>query len=105
MIKNYEKTVRHSIEIDPVDLADAFSVAKNSYGPRESDVDIEDYADELIFEIIYNLVVKVDNIVFNLSDIENYYGIELYEFVFDIVLNEFVEAEKRIESGEIEEIH
>lgn len=100
MIKNYETTINHSIEIDSVALADAFKKAKNSYGPREKDLHIEDYATELISSYSsYTFKIKVDGVPLRLREIGTYLNYELYYFIYNIILNEFINLEKKAENA------
>jgi hypothetical protein len=39
-----------------------------------------------------------------LSDVELYYSDDVYDYVFNFILDELIKAEKRVESGEIEYI-
>lgn len=95
------------ISIDDEDLANAFWFAKQSYGPREEDVSIEDYVDDVMFESAFDdlkIYVNGSPIGDTLSDIETFYSDDVYDFVFNYILDELIKAQKRIESGEIEYI-
>lgn len=96
------------ITIYDEDLAEAFAKAKESYGPREDDVAIDDYVDDLMFEeaINSNLKIYINGSACwdSLSDVEIYYSDDVYDFVFNYILDELIKAQKRVESGEIEYI-
>lgn len=96
------------INIYDEDLAEAFANAKESYGPREEDVAIEDYVDDLMFEEAINSDLKIyinsEAVWYSLSDVELYYSDDVYDYVFNFICDELIRAEKRIESGEIEYI-
>ena len=96
------------INIYDEDLAIAFSKAKESYGPREDDVTVEDYIGELMFEESINsdlrIYINSEAMWYSLSDIECYYSDDVYDYVFNFIWDELIKAEKRVESGEIEYI-
>jgi len=94
------------INIYDEDLAIAFANAKESYGPKEDDVAIEDYVNDLMFEKAINsdLKIYIDAVRYSLFDVECYYSDDVYDYVYNFIFDELIKIEKRIESGEIEYI-
>lgn len=95
------------VNIYDEELAEAFAKAKESYGPREEDVAIDDYVDDLMFEEAINNDLKIyikGFACWGLSDVEFCYSDDVHDYVFNLILDELIKAEKRVESGEIEYI-
>ena len=100
MEKEYVKIEKHLVIIDLVDLADAFAGAKSSYGPRHEDMAIEDYATELVYEeaVLVGLEVEIDHLTCNVEEVNLFYSDEVYDFVIQMIIDEFIEAIKCTES-------